>query len=401
MRRLARCTGWRTPCRRGIRQAGGRLQRLFGVVMLYGSCVVLWRSFEGPAVAPGAGQAGRYPAGRLPSFLKHYLFLISPNKKHPAAQIEEARSRLDLPAVDYEGVMAAKLGIARQVYDIQGGRELEGGEFKVGSWWLADWLRVLVFGLCGCVGVWVCAVAGHMIWRHAAGGAGGSFISWAADGSERSAVCSDACLCADGRLGRWRGCYCRTCFTTNLGWRAPCAAFCWLLLPAALALDVMPLLSQMTRVSATAPQAWFADNESWLVPYAAFCWLRDLFGTAEHWRWGAMAQPSPELLARVTGPGGWQIIDQLVDVGFSSSVLLVLLCVRPRAAGEGGRPGCVAAGSLGSVSCLVLCLVVVCAAVYWCWRHRRSPASAAWLPHTCCPSALPHSPIPCSTQMQH
>ncbi len=52
------------------------------------------------------------------------------------------------------------------------------------------------------------------------------------------------------------------------------------------------------------PQAWFADNASWLVPYAAYSWLRQLFGTAEHWRWGAMSKPSPELLERVTGPGG-------------------------------------------------------------------------------------------------
>ena len=51
-------------------------------------------------------------------------------------------------------------------------------------------------------------------------------------------------------------------------------------------------------------QAWFADNASWLEPYAAYSWLRQLFGTAEHWRWGAMSKPSPELLERITGPGG-------------------------------------------------------------------------------------------------
>jgi hypothetical protein len=42
-------------------------------------------------------------------------------------------------------------------------------------------------------------------------------------------------------------------------------------------------------------QEWFADNEFWLVPYAAFCFLRDLFGTAEHWRWGTMSKPTPEV----------------------------------------------------------------------------------------------------------
>ncbi|GBF89315.1 4-alpha-glucanotransferase [Raphidocelis subcapitata] len=48
---------------------------------------------------------------------------------------------------------------------------------------------------------------------------------------------------------------------------------------------------------------WFEASRSWLVPYAAFCFLRDLFGTAEHWRWGAMAAPTEELLQRITGPG--------------------------------------------------------------------------------------------------
>lgn len=42
-------------------------------------------------------------------------------------------------------------------------------------------------------------------------------------------------------------------------------------------------------------QEWFADNEFWLVPYAAFCFLRDLFGTAEHWKWGTMAKPTPQV----------------------------------------------------------------------------------------------------------
>lgn len=50
-------------------------------------------------------------------------------------------------------------------------------------------------------------------------------------------------------------------------------------------------------------QEWFADNEFWLVPYAAFCFLRDLFGTAEHWRWGAMATPTPQVRCmRLGGP---------------------------------------------------------------------------------------------------
>jgi hypothetical protein len=49
-------------------------------------------------------------------------------------------------------------------------------------------------------------------------------------------------------------------------------------------------------------QEWFAASEHWLVPYATFCFLRDLFGTAEHWRWGVMAKPSKQLLADITSP---------------------------------------------------------------------------------------------------
>jgi hypothetical protein len=51
-------------------------------------------------------------------------------------------------------------------------------------------------------------------------------------------------------------------------------------------------------------QEWFDAHKRWLVPYTAFCFLRDLFGTAEHWRWGAMATPTPELLERLTGGAG-------------------------------------------------------------------------------------------------
>lgn len=42
-------------------------------------------------------------------------------------------------------------------------------------------------------------------------------------------------------------------------------------------------------------QEWWSENEFWLVPYAAFCFLRDLFGTAEHWKWGVMARPTPQV----------------------------------------------------------------------------------------------------------
>lgn len=36
-------------------------------------------------------------------------------------------------------------------------------------------------------------------------------------------------------------------------------------------------------------------NWEWLQPYAVFCLLRRLFGTGEHWRWGALSQPTQEV----------------------------------------------------------------------------------------------------------
>jgi hypothetical protein len=73
-----------------------------------------------------------------------------------------------------------------------------------------------------------------------------------------------------------------------------------------------------------------------VVPYATFCFLRDLFGTAEHWRWGVMAQPSKQLLADITSPQKewhssilccywlqYQLHRQLRQVGFDLRMRLV------------------------------------------------------------------------------
>lgn len=42
-----------------------------------------------------------------------------------AARIAEARTALDEPALEYEGTMAAKLSIARALFDRRGASELE------------------------------------------------------------------------------------------------------------------------------------------------------------------------------------------------------------------------------------------------------------------------------------
>ncbi|KAK3238486.1 4-alpha-glucanotransferase dpe2, partial [Cymbomonas tetramitiformis] len=36
-------------------------------------------------------------------------------------------------------------------------------------------------------------------------------------------------------------------------------------------------------------QHFFTENREWLQSHAAFCFLRDLMGTSEHWRWGALS----------------------------------------------------------------------------------------------------------------
>lgn len=52
--------------------------------------------------------------------------------------------------------------------------------------------------------------------------------------------------------------------------------------------------NQFFRMQTKGYRAWFAANEHWLRPYAVFGFLRSLFGTAEHWRWGALGSPTPE-----------------------------------------------------------------------------------------------------------
>ena len=49
-------------------------------------------------------------------------------------------------------------------------------------------------------------------------------------------------------------------------------------------------------------QAWFKSSQDWLQPYAAFLFLKDLFGSAEHWRWGALAEATPEAIQRLVSP---------------------------------------------------------------------------------------------------
>ncbi|KAK9857162.1 hypothetical protein WJX84_012023 [Apatococcus fuscideae] len=49
-------------------------------------------------------------------------------------------------------------------------------------------------------------------------------------------------------------------------------------------------------------QEFFASNKNWLEPYALFCVLRKLFGTTEHWQWGTLSTPTPEMVERLTCP---------------------------------------------------------------------------------------------------
>ena len=47
-------------------------------------------------------------------------------------------------------------------------------------------------------------------------------------------------------------------------------------------------------------KTWYEANRAWLQPYAAFCFLRDLFGSAEHWKWGSLSRPSQQVLPKTT-----------------------------------------------------------------------------------------------------
>lgn len=57
-----------------------------------------------------------------------------------------------------------------------------------------------------------------------------------------------------------------------------------------------------------------ASAAEWLKPYAVFIWLRGVMGTGEHWRWGALAQPTPEVR------GGWGEGSEAMNV--AAAVLL-------------------------------------------------------------------------------
>ena len=46
-------------------------------------------------------------------------------------------------------------------------------------------------------------------------------------------------------------------------------------------------------------ESWFVANKEWLQPYAAFCFLRDLFGTAKHWKWGSLSHPSQKVRKQI------------------------------------------------------------------------------------------------------
>ena len=46
-------------------------------------------------------------------------------------------------------------------------------------------------------------------------------------------------------------------------------------------------------------EGWFESSQDWLQPYAAFLFLKDLFGSAEHWRWGALAEATREAIQRL------------------------------------------------------------------------------------------------------
>ena len=51
-------------------------------------------------------------------------------------------------------------------------------------------------------------------------------------------------------------------------------------------------------------KSWYQANSHWLKPYAVFGLLRDLFGTSEHWEWGALSTLSEQVGCTPSPPPG-------------------------------------------------------------------------------------------------
>lgn len=62
---------------------------------------------------------------------------------------------------------------------------------------------------------------------------------------------------------------------------------------------VHSLMGSSDMMFALVQSAEFSDfwdtNQKWLRPYAVFKVLHGLFGTAEHWHWGALSRPTPRV----------------------------------------------------------------------------------------------------------
>ena len=163
------------------------------------------------------------------------------------------QAKLDGPDCDYEGAMEAKRRISRQIFDAVGHKSLETQAFKV-----CIHLLTAVHCTPGAPDAVVprCRTAPGVVLG----------LRAALSGTPRSQLVNNYGRPAAHML-------CLTC---------ACPVLCCALPHSAVLLS-------------TPAQAWFSDNEFWLVPYAAFCFLRDLFGTAEHWKWGTMAKPTPQV----------------------------------------------------------------------------------------------------------
>ena len=64
---------------------------------------------------------------------------------HLEARIRKAQRDLDLPEVDYDGTMAAKLGIARELFDRQGREDLQVVSLLQVTWMLSFAARQTCF----------------------------------------------------------------------------------------------------------------------------------------------------------------------------------------------------------------------------------------------------------------
>eukprot|EP00798_Chlamydomonas_sp_ICE-L_P028576 gene28576-31736_t len=255
-----------------------------------------------------------YPYSTISVFALHpmYLALRALKTDLPVdlcAEIDSARGRLEGKQVDYEGVMATKLRIARQVFDRFGHEVVESLEFKVFDWFGREVVESSEFK--------VGQKGGGGAEGGGGGGGGGGEIDSARGRLEAKQVEYEGVMATKLHIARqvfdWFGrevvesSEFKDWVKENSYWLRPYAAFTVLR-------DLFLRLGFKKTATGFAPMQAFTvlrniflrlaeENSYWLRPYAAFTLLcKPLLPHAEHWNWGLLGQGTMETVDRLTAP---------------------------------------------------------------------------------------------------